>query len=70
MYLTIIVVSVGLLFQIIFHLGTNENLLKSDDEIQEQSVSNEVRLNWLGYLKNGRFYVVRWIFYFKKRRQI
>ena len=37
-------------------MGTNENSLKSDDEIQEQSVSNEVRLDWLGYLKNGRFY--------------
>jgi hypothetical protein len=30
-------VLVGLFFQIIFHLGTNENSLKSDDEIQEQS---------------------------------
>lgn len=58
MYLTIIVVLVGLFFQIIFHLGTNENSLKSDDEIQEQSDSNELRLNWLGYLKNGRFYVM------------
>jgi hypothetical protein len=61
MYLTIIVVFVGLFFQIIFHLGTNENSLKSDDEIQEQSDSNELRLNWLGYLKNGRFYVVCFI---------
>jgi hypothetical protein len=61
MYLTIIVVLVGLFFQIIFHLGTNENSLKSDDEIQEQSDSNELRLNWLGYLKNGRFYVVCFI---------
>lgn len=58
MYLTIIVASVGLIFQVIFHVGTNENGLKSDDEIHEQNYSNEARLDWLGYLKCPKFYIV------------
>ncbi len=58
MYLTIIVTSVGVVFQIIFHLGTNEKNLRSDDEIHEEQNSNGTRLDWKGYLKSPKFYVV------------
>ena len=60
MYLSAIVCVVGLLFQVIFHLGTNEKRLLSDDEIHESHAvttnSTEMRLDWLGYLKKPRFY--------------
>lgn len=57
-YLSAIVCTVGLLFQIIFHLGTNESCLMSDEQIQNYSNSLELKLNWSGYLKNFRFYNV------------
>lgn len=57
-YLSAIVCTVGLLFQLIFHLGTNESCLMSDEQIQNYSNSLELKLNWSGYLKNFRFYNV------------
>lgn len=60
MYLSGIVCVVGLLFQIMFHVGTDEKRLLSDDQIQGHTLPNsvELRLDWLGYLKKPRFYNV------------
>ncbi|CAF0970252.1 unnamed protein product [Brachionus calyciflorus] len=60
MYLSIIVCVVGLIFQIIFHVGTNEENLLSEEEIREKSTSfsNRAKLDWAGYLKSYRFYLV------------
>lgn len=60
MYLSLIVCCVGVIFQLIFHTGTNEKKMLTDEQIQTHSISDscEVKLNWLGYLKNIRFYYV------------
>lgn len=60
MYLSIIVCTVGLIFQIIFHVGTDEKCSLTEEEIREKSslFSNRVKLNWSGYLKSYRFYLV------------
>jgi Na+/melibiose symporter-like transporter len=66
MYLTIIVCIVGAAFQVIFHVGTNEKRCLSDEQIQQQSHSLpnsfNFKLDWLGYLKSSRFYIVASLF--------
>lgn len=59
-YLSAIVCVVGFVFQLIFHLGTNEKRLMSDEQIHNCLASNsqENKLDWFGYLKNFRFYNV------------
>jgi hypothetical protein len=64
MYLSIIVTSVGLIFQVIFHLGTNENALRTDAEIHNENIVKEARLDWTGYLKSPKFYIVSFCYYF------
>lgn len=60
MYMSFIVCSLGLVFQILFHVGTNERHLLTDEQIRDHSMPNsiEVKLDWAGYLKNFRFYNV------------
>ena len=60
MYLSFIVCGLGLVFQLVFHTGTNEKHCLSDEQIRSHSMPNsiETRLDWLGYLKNARFYNV------------
>ena len=59
-YLSAIVCVVGFLFQLIFHIGTNESGMMTDEQIQNHSIQNlsELKLDWFGYLKNFRFYNV------------
>jgi Na+/melibiose symporter-like transporter len=62
MHLTFIMCGVGLVFQVIFHTGTNEKNLRNDQEILDQTASsylNHETLDWTGYLKCYRFYTVR-----------
>ena len=58
MYLTIIVCAVGLLFQVLFHLGTREKISERELEYQEinSSYSNQPSRDWKGYLKSFSFY--------------
>lgn len=61
MYLSFMVVGVGLIFQIIFHVGTNEKNLLTDEQMHSQSLSysaNARRLVWTDYFKKYRFYLV------------
>jgi Na+/melibiose symporter-like transporter len=63
MHLTFIMCGVGLVFQVIFHVGTNEKNLQNDQEIMDQgngisSYSHHETLDWYGYLKCYRFYTV------------
>ena len=60
MYLSFIIWAVGFLFQIIFHIGIKENNSLTDEksELKNSQFSKRVKLNWLGYLKSYRFYLV------------
>ncbi len=67
MHLTFIICGVGLVFQVIFHIGTNEKNLRNDQEILDQTASsylNHETLDWTGYLKCYRFYTVNEIRFF------
>lgn len=57
-YLSFIVLGVGIIFQIIFHAGTNEKCLIREEDIDESvdSNKNHEKLDWIGYLKSYRFY--------------
>lgn len=61
-YLTLIVLSTGILFQLIFHVGTNEKGLLREEDIDETVDKNEDKLDWVGYLTCSRFYAVRKFF--------
>jgi Na+/melibiose symporter-like transporter len=56
-YLTFIICGVGIIFQIIFHVGTKENNLSGNTELIE-SQANHVPTNWRGFLKTYKFYTV------------
>lgn len=62
MYLSIMICVVGLFFQIIFHLGTNEKILLSDEQLHAQSMSQSLtqsrRLVWTDYFKKYQFYLM------------
>lgn len=59
MYLSFIMISVGIVFQLIFHVGTNEKCLRrEDDEDVTDEDSHSDKLDWIGYLKCYRFYAV------------
>lgn len=59
-YLSIIMISTGIIFQIIFHVGTNEKNLIREEDVDETNESNinYDKLDWIGYLKCYRFYAV------------
>lgn len=62
--LVIIVCAVGLLFQVIFHLGTresNDNQEEPSNERRRSFVMQE-SLNWKGYLKSAWFYKIAAIY--------
>ena len=62
MYLSGIIVAVGIVFQVIFHVGTNEKDLLNDDEINQHedfSLLNQTRIKWTDYFKNPKFYTVK-----------
>jgi hypothetical protein len=67
MILTFIVCGVGLLFQIIFHVGIKED--NSREEYQRDQPSRNFvvqrNLDWRGYLKSFKFYQVCFKFKFK-----
>ncbi len=59
-YLALIMLSVGSLFQVIFHIGTNEKSLMREEDIDETietNINNE-KMDWIGYLKCSRFYIL------------
>ena len=62
MYLSFIMLSVGVIFQMIFHVGTDEKGLRRDREEEDLMTDDEDhdsdRLDWIGYLKEYRFYAV------------
>lgn len=61
MHLTFIICGVGLIFQVVFHIGTNEKNLRNDEEISQTmntSLSNHTTQTWREYLKCYRFYTV------------
>lgn len=65
-YLSLIVSIVGLLFQVVFHLGTNEHKRRrtrvassfSAEERAPIPESIDFRHEWMTYLKSTRFYTV------------
>lgn len=60
MYLSFIIWIVGLFFQIIFHIGIDESASLTDEksQLKKSQFSKRVKLNWIGYLKSYRFYLV------------
>ena len=61
MYMSIFVIGVGIVFQIIFHVGTNEKALLNDDEIHEHeefTSKTEERRKWTDYIRCPKFYTV------------
>ena len=68
--MSFIVIGVGALFQLIFHIGTDEKNLLNDDQIAEAehnfSYSTHTKLDWLGYLKNFRFYTMAVVYMFTR----
>ena len=60
MYLTIVVCAVGLLFQVVFHLGTREkqNQEETDIQVARSSYTNQRTKDWKDYLKSPSFWVL------------
>ncbi len=59
-YLALIMLSVGALFQVVFHVGTNEKCLVREEDIDQtlEANINHDKLDWAGYLKCSRFYTL------------
>ena len=71
MYLTFIILGTGILTQLIFHLGTVERYVPTSGALAAEEALNgpsgahvksnkPATLDWLGYLKCYRFYLVSW----------
>jgi hypothetical protein len=60
MILTFIVCGVGIVFQVLFHVGTKEDNSLEEYQRNERSSSFVMQrsLNWKGYLKTAEFYQV------------
>lgn len=57
-YLALIVIGTGVVFQLIFHVGTNEKGLLREEDVDETVDKNEDKLDWIGYLTCSRFYAL------------
>lgn len=57
-YLAFIVLAIGILFSVIFHLGTDEKSLVREEDVDEsiEENKNHNKMDWTGYLKCYRFY--------------
>ena len=49
--------AVGLTFQIIFHVGTKEISFPANDQKNNEMIANKT-MNWRGFMKCARFYIV------------
>lgn len=61
-WMAFIVIGTGIMFQCIFHAGTDEKCLLREEDEEDTQDKNDNKLDWFGYLRYSRFYILAIIY--------